>query len=254
MEEGDSAFTSSEEERPKKGLLKYLVIGTIILILIIIALFFFLSKKDNVSNPVSCEKIEKSSDRDYCYVNLASKEKDGSICEKIENPGIKNYICYNSVAQATGNLSLCGIIQDSIIGGSDSADTCLYNLFLRSGNAEACDNIQDEDIKLLCGAIAEKNPSLCPAEDSGCLFDVATRIGDVNACQNIQGVETKERCIFYAKHTPDLCLTLNESEQALCFNEYASIMMDSSICDNIKDGTKDVFGGDLKWQCVALSS
>lgn len=45
-----------------------------------------------------CDEIQKQEDKDYCYYGLGRAMKDKSICNKIQNEGVKRE-CLNKIAE-----------------------------------------------------------------------------------------------------------------------------------------------------------
>jgi hypothetical protein len=118
----------------------------------------------------TCEEMPESERvpfADYCYMGLAYKRENATICRKLSES--KRLECYYGLAVLKNDVTLC-----------DSAGTqknyCYSNYATEKGDVTACDKITDIN-----------------AKDS-CYSQYASRYGDSTACEKIRLASNKDSC------------------------------------------------------------
>lgn len=54
----------------------------------------------------TCSEMEYGASRDECFVDVAIRERDESLCDEISDDGVK-YPCYSAVAVLKRDISIC---------------------------------------------------------------------------------------------------------------------------------------------------
>jgi hypothetical protein len=99
----------------KKNLI--IILSGIILILLIASIYFYSSQKIEIV-VMQPEKIEDCSGingnyiRDACYIQIASKEMNETICNNIVNSNQKD-ICFTEMAKIKNDRTICEFILDT---------------------------------------------------------------------------------------------------------------------------------------------
>lgn len=154
--------------------------------------------------------------RDDCYVSVAEKKQDESICEKIKTPYFKDE-CYLLVGQASLDYKIC-----DKSGGF--RDQCYERVNQSDPNITTCEKITNRDYKERCYvavAFAEKNESICGKIES-----------------NDDYWLQRDYCyakVAVSKHDESLCAGLKIQARNYCYADIGAFKGDLSICDKIED-------------------
>lgn len=163
----------------------------------------------------ACEKITgndalKLECIDNVYAAMASKGKNGALCEKIQNTETKahcaNSFIYDTVL-ASGKQSDC----EKIVGDSELQNACAKNIVFAqienqsfSGTADVCSTLSGAD-KDYCMNRIEKDADID-------LLQKGTTTKDVKICGQIQDVGMKNTC----NDTVYMTLALEQKNASLC--------------------------------------
>jgi hypothetical protein len=196
-----------------KGVYIALIILGIIIVIGVPILYLTLheQKKDLMSpQEYACYKITDRLDEEKCYYRLYGtfqQELDTTNCDKIFNEAYR-YTCYFKVAINNNDSSLCtntiGYIEDK---DNELFDQCHYWIGANTKNSNHCNEIVNQNKKILCIAEANENPQLCSqlpqygsetegfATWSGCVTKIAISKKDATICDAITYYEgDKENC------------------------------------------------------------
>ena len=120
-----------------------------------------------------------------CYISIAIRDQNPSICSKI--PESRKDDCIGQIAITTKNLPMCAQIQGA--GGLQCAQK-----FVQMINKE-------EYTIQFCDAIKQIGPGTGGPSPNQCYYEVATRTLDSAVCQKIEGENNaKEECITIIQH------------------------------------------------------
>lgn len=167
-----------------EGSVSYIII---IVVTILVGIFIYVGKvKTSISDPLlknpifaqkttldtsSCDSIksqfniygvsETDSVKSQCYLNLAVKSKDITICNKITSlKGQSPFRCYSAVAVDQNNISLCDKLPD--YRSNDGRYTCYSLIGSNKNDYSVCDLIPDSsDEKSTCTTYVARNKGEC---------------------------------------------------------------------------------------------
>ncbi len=129
------------------------------------------------------------------------------------------YSCISSLAQSTGNATLC-----SYMGKGSASDSCVYNIALNTSNASVCTEISTAGGQDSCiYAVANKTDSyaLCSklnsTAETSCLSHFASRLANVSLCNGIENSTADSICVSAAEIS-SVYMTSNALECALVSN------------------------------------
>ncbi len=140
-----------------------------------------------------------------CYLAVALKERDPTLCEKIatQNGDGSKDACYSYMSEIMLDPALCEKIQTiQTYEGQGTRDTCYHNLAPKLNDIKLCDKIQQQDHDLVY-----KDP---------CLMNVAVENSNPQICSLIK-LKSSEY--------------VNIASQDNCFGTLAIHLGDSSLCD-----------------------
>jgi hypothetical protein len=113
--------------------------------------------------------------KERCVNQFAAYTKDLSVCGGAEGPTNREN-CYYNVAKSTGDEDACA---QYTVGMKDK---CYFEVSRTIDDIGQCGNIVDSGMKATCTAVAKKDYSLCPANDSNCMAFVAMAKSDWGYC------------------------------------------------------------------------
>ena len=96
----------------------------------------------------ACNEINRSSEGDSCFLEIAIKKNDSQTCEKIIDSELKTYC----LAITNSDLNLC----KSISSSSTWRDTCILNLALKEKDISICDEVSSNNYKDACKEVIAK--------------------------------------------------------------------------------------------------
>lgn len=150
-----------ETTKVNKTGIKLVIFLIVLYILFVISVYYLQVPK----NEEDCMKLPLDLDNEYnkdirrnlCLSNLADKNLDPNICQKITYIMDKNY-CFESIAIKTNNLDVCEKIENDY-----SRDNCLELFGVKPdlGMCERKQDIMDKDFCLSNLATDTKNPDIC---------------------------------------------------------------------------------------------
>ena len=119
----------------------------------------------------NCAEIVHASDRGGCYIELAIKNNDASVCENIVYEIEHRDKCYINVAEHTGDSGICeNVVDDSL------REKCYFWVAGQGGNDNNCAEIVDIDLQMMC------------------YVEVAMKKGDANICQKVTEIRIRDEC------------------------------------------------------------
>ena len=129
----------------------------------------------------------------YCYIGLAAKYKDTSLCQKMSSDVRRT--CYGIIAQASNNAAVCE-------EAGSYKDNCYVEYARNAKDDSVCEKIIDVNQKDSCYMDAANrlaDASFCEkikvvTSKDGCYFNIAMRLQDKAYCDKISGVQ-KEDCL-----------------------------------------------------------
>ncbi len=185
----------------------------------------------SVSSPKDCASAFKKGivnfDENRCYLDLAERKQDVHICDNIKNPSVAvespegfRVRCYQDVAYAAKDPSVCEIVP----GGLSERDDCYARLSLcdkiSSGNGDYCYTQRasfGNDISS-CNLVKNKDE---------CYSQAAWWRKDFTLCAKIQDQEKKQQCddstYFYRareEKNPLLCDQIKDANEKTKCHSY----------------------------------
>lgn len=158
-----------------------------------------------------CSAYDKESMRNSGYSSQAQKTGQTSFCNMITAPTAEKkqeytWSCYNKVAMAIPDCSLCDMIDKSNYRFKD----CIYQCSTKSMQPAVCEKLleaqlKEYDVELCKGSVAERkeDASICDGltneyARNDCYDKVASRKQDPSICNEISIESDKETCKKYA--------------------------------------------------------
>lgn len=138
-------------------------------------------RENNIS---ICDKMPNQDDKDSCYWNFARGKEDLLICDKIKNLDFLDN-CYRDIATAKEDLSICEKITDQ-----EKKNNCYRNIAKAKQDPLVCDNIATQSVK------------------NSCYSDIAISRQDLSICDKIQDSLDRDYCylvIAKAKKDRKIC-------------------------------------------------
>lgn len=166
------------------------------------------------------------SPKNICYRDLAKKEKDESICEKVDDLSLR-IDCFEKLAIAKKDPEICNKISYSYFEkwclANPEADLCGYGL--SHYKEDTTRHYQDKNY---CVALAGTDVSKCASLGDGavsCYSSFALENNDLSLCDKILNISKA-----FAKEQRDGC-----------YVALAELRKDPSLCEDINNdyGTKD---------------
>lgn len=144
-----------------------------------------------------CEEmpeIENAQFADYCYMGLAYKRENATICKKLSQNNKIN--CYSGIAALKDDVTICDA------AGSQKSQ-CYSSYAMSKVDLTACDLIPDINAKDNCySSYASKTGELtaCDAikttgQRDNCYQNIASQTCDVSICNKIINTNTKQQCV-----------------------------------------------------------
>ncbi|MCX6764664.1 MAG: hypothetical protein NTU58_03090 [Candidatus Nealsonbacteria bacterium] len=161
-----------------------IAIGIILILAILVGVFtitqFSAIKREKIQTTEitslsDCDKIQESLYKNECYVSIAVKKIDLSICDEIKEAKdqfLKDD-CYSKIAKAKQDLSIC----DKIIEES-SKNVCYVGIAQVKKDPSICEKIQNPKYNII----------------ESCYMVVAKAKQDSSICDKIQDQTYKESC------------------------------------------------------------
>lgn len=145
----------------------------------------------------TCEEMPETENiqfSDYCYMGLAYKRENATICKELSQN--KKLECYSYIAVLKNDVTICDAI------GSQKSQ-CYSNYAVNKGDITACDKITDLNSKDSCyasyastvGDITVCNKIVTINQKDNCYQNIASQRCDVTLCDSIVNTNTKQQCI-----------------------------------------------------------
>lgn len=168
-------------------------------------------------NASMCLAISANATVQACYWQLSNVSLEA--CMALLNQSLRES-CIPAYAAASGNLSLCDLLESGRSACRKGVDPC----------ADAT------DLKL-CRALDEEDPSLCGGEVS-CLVNYSMIGADESGCSLIAERAVSTACKSAAKYT-DSCSSLSaDAERDYCYQLFAIYSNDVYTCTQISYNSK----------------
>lgn len=147
----------------------------------------------------NCDRISEQEKRSTCYWNYFLVKKNDlskNDCDK-HLVGLAKSLCYQGVAQNTGQCNLCGLDSDEQEKG-----LCYVSCAEKSGDVKWCDSSFSDYYKDACfdNFVDKTNdPSLCEKfietkKREGCYWTLATRLKRTDLCNKISDPYYQHTC------------------------------------------------------------
>ena len=156
-------------------------------------------------------------EKDSCYLNLALKEENDKLCDKIDGDLGLRINCYWEIARAKKDATICEKIDYNYLKTwcQDNAtkSLCHYGLkyVYEDSDEEGFNRIYGK-YKDLCIAVVNEDISRCGGEIS-CHIKIAEDTNDLSICEKM------------------------ETGSDSCYAAMAALREDASICDKMKTGS-----------------
>lgn len=206
-----------------------------------------ISQTKNVSNentptPQStnslCEKIGDSRVRKACYLNLAHRLRNCSICEGIDDCSYcTNALKENEIVAAL-DLASC-----SKLMGNNSKDSCIQKIAVLKNDSSLCAGLEWNYSCYAQIARATNNVSMCNLgynADTDCTQDLIINSSTIKICENVN-VKSRAWCeaLFKANHPANIsdCIAAKPELGGgvnICYTKLAVRSKDPSFCSNIQ--------------------
>lgn len=131
---------------------------------------------------------------DYCYMGLAYKRENATLCKKLSES--RRAECYSSIAVLKEDSTIC-----------DSAGTqknyCYMNYAVQKEDVDTCDKITETNTKDNCysqyasrfGDVTVCDKIKMANNRDGCYMNIASMQCDNSTCNKIANANTKEQCL-----------------------------------------------------------
>ncbi len=138
--------------------------------------------------------IENMHFSDYCYMGLAYKRENASICKKVGE--YQRASCYSGLAVLKSDVTLCD-------GAGTQKNNCYSTYATQKDDVTACDKITETYLKDSCySQYASKagDSTFCEkiktsnSKDS-CYMNIASSQCDTSLCNKVVNNNTKEQCL-----------------------------------------------------------
>jgi hypothetical protein len=139
--------------------------------------------------------------------------RDLQGCEKNVDGEYGQDECYWSLGIEGNSPEICGRINDSRY-----RDDCFWNVGIALGDATICGKILDQYPRLMCEAVAQKNPGIC--DRIGGKSGDAPEQGKIDVCHALVGRD------------PDFCV--NASNPDGCYFMMSRLLRNRTLCEGIR--------------------
>jgi hypothetical protein len=154
-----------------------LLVGATVILLIVAILITLATTVAGSSGVQSCKGVILPQSRNDCFVSLASRTGNYSVCSYIPESQVSNG-CIASIAQAKDNVTICAKINPSFA----AHDSCIENVSISTKNVAYCNQINGTN-------------------ESSCGFAVAkaSEFSSLSYCSGINNNTTKSLCddVYY---------------------------------------------------------
>jgi hypothetical protein len=145
----------------------------------------------------TCEEMpesERVAFSDYCYMGLAYKRENVTLCKKLSES--RKQECYSGLAVLKSDVTLCD-------GAGTQKNNCYSTYATQKDDVTACDKITETYLKDSCYsqyASRAGNSTVCEkirtlnSKDS-CYSSLASSQCDTSLCNKIANNNTKEQCL-----------------------------------------------------------
>lgn len=173
-----------------------------------------------------CEGLDDKDAKLPCYVSLAVKEKNATLCEDLQDSILTN-ICYTRLADyidVLNDIKFCEKIPHE-----STKFLCMARI---TGDINYCSNITLELVeKGFCLAAITKNVDDCFVSTSSseassritfssCIQDVAVKTKNMTMCDMAGRVEDEWKCKMALSNNVGICNQTEEPWKDLCIIEY----------------------------------
>ena len=193
----------------------------------------------------ACDDIERVSEKNNCYAELAIELKHSEPCSFIEDNSMLEDSCFAEVSISSVDRLGCNEIEDEKV-----RSYCQAKIGIVRKEVAICDNIDNADWRDTClygVANATQKAEIChsivrDATSDNCFDNLAKQTGYGANCAYISDLEIKNRCFITvagATGNESLCneITIQESRWT-CFQRIAKLKLNANICSLID--SKDV--------------
>ena len=145
----------------------------------------------------TCEEMpesERTPFSDYCYMGLAYKRENATLCKKLSES--RRPECYSGLAVFKSDVTLCD-------GAGTQKNNCYSNYAREKDDVTACDKITETYIKDTCysqyaskvgdSTVCEKIKTLNSKDN--CYMNLASSQCDSSICNKVASNNTKEQCL-----------------------------------------------------------
>jgi hypothetical protein len=240
----------------EKGRIRIYAAATLILVILALASFLIVP---NTSTIKGCDSLLLESSRSSCLTALALNESDPSICAYAK--GTYADACYLLLANKTGNGSLCSSIQNSSIMDScilmsagakndyalcgnatqPYASLCERTIALRLHEGTLCNGILNDTDRIECTSIIGMENAFSLNAWKGC-SNVTNSSADKNVTTYIINNVTISTGLS-AEYNSGISLSalsflpnMTYTARDFCYSEIAAKLMNSSLCGSVSSG------------------
>jgi len=181
----------------------------------------------------NCDLAE---DGDYCYLKLAKKQNDVTLCEKINKENENKDRCYSHFASIKSSVELC----DKIVN-EESRGSCISKLAIKKNDLALCEKItsnKPRDNCFLGIAIGKNDLTLCDKINVNdirdrCFLGIARNLKDNTLCEKVVDDEKSESCAcsFMVGADKDNCYYDLTKKFRKDYCRYTSVNKDNCIHD-----------------------
>lgn len=162
-----------------------------------------------------CNKIpsDYQSVKDYCLGNVATRQRDVSICKEISGEQDRNK-CYFILGVMNDDSSSCNKILNTESYKDNfywsNKDRCIFLIAMAKGDYSLCGDLSEECDGLECMLFSK----------SGCYLLMGGALGDTDSCDNLDKDEMKGVCysfVGFKKKDALICNELEGESKDACF-------------------------------------
>ena len=200
-------------------------------------------------NPEYCDEITSfigaagSATRGTCYAFLVEKQKNASLCDRLEKSSAKNY-CVLVAANVTGDIKPCNTLWDGSAKGR-----CYAVVVEKKKDPKLCEGLKTNDAKGHCylaainvlGLVEDVEwCSILPSryDKDECFTSYATSTGEWQYCENVLAESGKWACYSEAAikaKNADVCEKSYGDLRDKCLIAVAESTQDLSVCSRLSE-------------------
>ena len=153
-----------------------------------------LTLDEELSICVDMPTTQQGSMEDVCYMILAAKHENTSLCRKVST-NMRSQ-CYTTLAEVKEDATVCA-------EAGTYKDSCYQQYAQTSGDSSVCDKITEVSQKDSCysnAASRSGDPTLCEKiktsyQKDDCYSNMASRTRDTTYCDKITDSNRKQNCL-----------------------------------------------------------